>query len=161
MTNTLFDVELDSGSKDSQQDQIWFGDLVDGEYKKIDEQVLMTWLNRVVFENNTLQDSVPNKLFNDSQPRIVFLSLSNGSANLQVVFGVGKGIVPACKDAFAKLSIISQKDFKPRWLKVDIVDQVVPLGDCLYSELLEHDRSSGFSIYQKQHATLDNFLNTT
>jgi len=138
-------------AKELLQDHIWFENLLNLENCTLDDQALIRWIHDAVFDVKCLDDSIPKALENDLIPRIIFLSVSNGDADLQVVYGAGKGIVNAAKNAFVKLSILKKKSFRPEWLKVDIVDEVVALGDCNFSDPLEHDRSLYGLAFDHKH----------
>lgn len=70
-------------------------------------------------------DNIPSHLVNDTSPRIVFLSVSNGFSKAQVALSSGNGIITALQQVLTKLPVLHKEYYTPIWIKLDIVTDAV------------------------------------
>jgi hypothetical protein len=73
--------------------------------------------------------AIPESLRGDTVPRIVFISLSEGTSSSQVVRGSGQGFVEALGQALERAREWIENGHTPRWLKLDVVKGVSLLTD--------------------------------
>lgn len=72
--------------------------------------------------------SLPPAIADDTAPRIVFLSLSDEKHAAHVVLGAGHGILPALTEAISRVQALPYGVLPPRWLKLDVVNNVIGRG---------------------------------
>ncbi|MFQ5525916.1 MAG: hypothetical protein ACE5GX_06595 [Thermoanaerobaculia bacterium] len=104
--------------------EVWFDDLIDTT-APAEEQLLASarWLQARLLGG---ADEPPIDLV-DTRPRLVFLSLTDGSGLAQVLSAGGHGLAQAVSNAAMKAEAIGAgRAF--RYLKVDVVDRVDPIS---------------------------------
>ena len=68
--------------------------------------------------------NLPTPLRRDVEPRILFLTVSDGSSPCLVTMGLGRGIFPALNDAISQVKSQSLGVNRVKWIKLDIVENV-------------------------------------
>ncbi len=106
-------------------DEVWFDQLLSAP-QVTDEQAreLAHFAAEVLLDPGNPVRVIPEKLRGDSVPRIVFISLSDGSSTSRVVLGSGKGFGSALEEAFRRAGEANDTGDSPRWLKIDVVKDV-------------------------------------
>lgn len=117
--------------------QVWFDNLSND--LNIVASKLIGWLNQIIFDNKHPNESIPEELLNDTKPRIAFISVSDGVSKSQITCGIGFGISNAFIDAHTKLSILLDKDFTAKWVKVEYVQNSTPLGTQTFKQPLSDE----------------------
>jgi len=104
--------------------QIWFDDLQDS--------LILTEADRAaiaqfVFSSLLLPATTtfPESLRQDESPRIAFLSVSDGRSPAFVVWGSDRGLEKTLLGAIAQLSSRLPAEYRPQWLKVDLVQESI------------------------------------
>lgn len=89
-----------------------------------DHEKMVGYIAASMFSGRRDSVTLPARLAADRLPRIVFITVSDGSGSPEVVMGSGQGIIQAVERALEQVpgTIHSQK-----WLKVDFVTNVQPL----------------------------------
>ena len=108
--------------------EIWFDDLVTPPQPTADGlHALGRFVRQVVSDDPESVDPFPAGWREDKAPRIVFVSLSDGLRRAGVGCGADRGLAAA----LGKAIVAARRDFvdnEPiRWVRVDIVDQVLTL----------------------------------
>ena len=117
------------GIEDLPSTDIWFDDLL-GDAMVTDSELDGSQLVRSVADSFDAEigilETVPETVRQDTVPRIVFLSVSDGESGPLVALGSGHGLVSAIENAMAEVRVRVSEDYLPRWIKLDIVDAVQP-----------------------------------
>jgi len=109
----------------SVSDAIWFEDIKDPvSVSDTDGKALLRSVEASLSGRKNRNTVIPRLLQKDITPRIVFLSVSDGSTPARVVIGSGKGIFKAIENAVAKLNVLTETDYRQKWIKLDIVRDV-------------------------------------
>ncbi len=132
---------INSGCADKEK-SIWFDDL--------DEKLV---LNQDDLKNlgNYLSNRLKNKdissillqprIKNDVKPRIVFLSVSDSYSEAIVFLGKGKGLISAIENSIVGLNNKLDENYIIKWIKVDIVSDVIVTAINDIDNALVWDRS--------------------
>ncbi len=83
----------------------------------------------------------PAAFRDDTQPRIVFLSVSDGKRRAQVVMGTGNGLQEALEQAMSQARQRFTQYHRLTWMKLDIVESVLPMQRINLKNPLPGDRS--------------------
>ena len=108
---------------------IWFDDLDEPlQLSTFDQSALGRAVWAYATEPGTDVDRLLATWHNDSAPRIVFVSVSNGVDSAQVAVGAGRGLAEAIRHA-ARQAITGLAGKKPvRWVRLDVVRDVLTLS---------------------------------
>ena len=105
---------------------IWFDDLDDvALHANFDGLALAHAAGEAIVAGRAIVERTPAAR-RDKPPRIVFLSVSDGVSPHHTVLGTGKGLVPALENAMAELRVRVTAEYRPEWVKLDVVDTVYP-----------------------------------
>lgn len=77
----------------------------------------------------------------DVSPRIVFLSVSDGTSHAQVAMGTGQGLRQALEQAIGHIPRAVSETDHPLWVKLDIVQRVHPVEEVHPDTHLNFERS--------------------
>ncbi len=133
--------------------EVWFDFLLSAP-QVTDQEVenLARFAAAATFNPGNAGPAIPESLKGDPVPRILFISLSEGTSSSHVVRGSGQGFVEALGEALEKARAWIEEGHTPRWLKLDVVKDVsllTDLGPALPRELVRNlygvafDRESG------------------
>ncbi|ODS31477.1 MAG: hypothetical protein SCARUB_03408 [Candidatus Scalindua rubra] len=121
---------------------IWFGDIkVPLSISNLDQKTLIRFVAESVFDRKTNVNNIPAALMGDTLPRMVFLSVSDGINPAYVVIGTGKGITDAIELAVTKVNSLGEKNNRPKWFKLDIVQDVYKMDNVELDKPLKFERS--------------------
>ncbi|MFP4433498.1 MAG: hypothetical protein ACLFTN_03445 [Phycisphaerae bacterium] len=93
-----------------------------------------------------LTPDLPGALRQDRQPRVVLISLSDGVKTARVLIGTGRGVVPAIEHAAAQAREMLPDTVRPRWLRLDVVQEVHRI-DKITDETLTHPLDRDGSLW--------------
>ena len=132
--------------------EIWFEDIkasisVSNQEMKILTQFVTDSILHSEYDENSLSDSLKR----DNLPRIVFVSLSNGISPASVVPGSGNGLVEAIKSAVSTAQALLKERQKPKWIKLDIVNNVFAMDNINLDDPIKYDRSLHGLAFNKQY----------
>lgn len=92
-------------------------------------------------------DQLPARLQQDVLPRIVFLSVSDGSSSARVAIGAGHGIVSATERALTQSLAHWRDGSPPKWVKIDLVAHVETVESLPLTAPVSIERSlAGFAF---------------
>ena len=113
-----------------ESDDVWFDQLLSAP-RVTDQEAkdLAYFAAEAIFNPENGVRAIPENLRRDSVPRIVFISLSNGTSTSRVVRGSGDGFVEALEEALQRAEESIENGDSPRWLKFDVVKDVSLLTD--------------------------------
>lgn len=115
-------VKLNTFASRSLPYEFWFEDIKDPiSISDKDGEALVRFVETSLSKKKSPRIVIPPLLQNDTSPRIVFLSFSDGTTPARVVIGSAKGITKAIENAVAKVNALSETDYRPKWVKLDIV----------------------------------------
>ena len=138
-----------------ESDEVWFDQLLSAPQVTDQEATdLAYFAAEAIFNPGNRVKAIPTNLRRDAVPRIVFISLSNGTSTSRVVLGSGRGFVETLEEALQGAEQWIENGDPPRWLKLDVVKDVslftdvnpewpLKLARSLYG--LAFDRSSGLA----------------
>jgi|GEM_PF-286241 hypothetical protein len=106
-----------------------------------DGKTLLKAIAESLYQKEETRIDLPEVFSRDSSPRIVFLSISNGNSPARIYRGAGKGINRAIKNALYRFDRKPGTSRKPLWIKLDIVQDVIPIAHQTFQQPLMHDRS--------------------
>ncbi|MGB6338068.1 MAG: hypothetical protein WBG96_20885 [Thermoanaerobaculia bacterium] len=108
-------------------DAVWFDGLAHGQPLTDDQMTgAVTALQAALFAAETEEAGAGLAGFEDSSPRMVFLSLSDGAARARVVRGGGRDLNEALDQALQQARPLLAAGPALRWLKIDFVEGVEP-----------------------------------
>ncbi len=108
-----------------ESDEVWFDQLLSAPQVTDQEaRNLAYFAAEAIFNPANRVRDIPEDLRRDTVPRIVFISLSDGTSTSRVVLGSGKGFVEALEEALQKVEESIENGDSPRWLKFDVVKDV-------------------------------------
>lgn len=127
-------------SRNPEEQQMWFNDLQ--EPIQLNEAAAETMLRHIAGMDSSedVSAELPDAIGNDRQPRMVFISASDGTSKSRVVLGRGRGLLAAVNHALDQLSSITW-EHAPVWFKLDVVGETVSLPEVDLDYPLDHDRS--------------------
>jgi len=122
--------------------EVWFDQLLSAP-QVTDEEAkdLAYFAAEAIFNPGNRVKDIPENLRRDAVPRIVFISLSNGTSTSRVVLGSGRGLVEAVKVALESAREWIEVGYRPRWLKLDVVKNVSLITEVDPESPLELPRS--------------------
>lgn len=85
--------------------------------------------------------SLPDELQRDREPRVVMVSLSDGVRTARVYTGIGRGVGAAIEYAAARVRATLPPEVKPRWLRLDVVQEVQRIEQMTLDTRLPRDPS--------------------
>lgn len=122
--------------------EIWFDDLKDGfEISEREGNELVQSIAESLYSDKNSLSNIPSALHDDASPRIVFLSVSDGNTPAFVALGGGNGLIKALDNAFSNLRKTLPEDYRPQWVKLDIVNKVYTSESVHLSTPLNFERS--------------------
>ncbi len=132
---------------------IWFDDLKSPLKLEAAEQAALVKFTIAVLLDRDRPEALPEIFEQDSQPRLVLISMSNGEGTANTILSAGNGIIEAIETARSRV----QNSFYLKWLKLDLVQTVTPI-DKLDFKLdrqwfgLAFDRETGLASLPEQLA---------
>lgn len=122
--------------------EIWFEDIkVPVSISRLDKEALVKSAAESVFDGKTNVNNIPPTLKEDTLPRIVFLSASDGIRPAYVVTGTGKGITEAIERAVTQVRSLFENNYSPKWFKLDIVQDVYNMDNVDPDKPIKIERS--------------------
>lgn len=107
-----------------------------------DAHALVKFIGTTIMTQTGQQPTpLPPSLESDPFPRILMLSWSDGKSPARVVNGADIGITRAISQAITNTHKLLHTGYQPIWLKVDIVQDIIPLHNPTFDTKLEHPRS--------------------
>jgi hypothetical protein len=121
---------------------IWFEDIkAPTSISSPDREALIKSAAESVIYAKTNVNNIPLTLKEDTLPRVVFLSVSNGINPAHVVMGTGKGITKAIERAVTQVRSLFENNYRPKWFKLDIVQDVYNMDNVDLDKPLKFERS--------------------
>ena len=105
--------------------EVWFDDLQAS--LALTDADGITFLRSIaasLLHHQSIEHAIPAAIRTETSPRIVFLSISEGTAPAYVVMGAGKGLLQAVEQALDHARSRPKPHDQPIWLKLDIVHTV-------------------------------------
>ncbi len=87
------------------------------------------------------KEKLPSIVIEDKAPRILFLSICNGFSKALVARGSGSGLLAALDSVLTQLSALCTEDYRPIWIKLDMVTESTTHLDADLSKTVNFDRS--------------------
>jgi len=135
-------VKLNTFASKSLPHEFWFEDIKNPvSISDKDGEALVRFVQTSLSNKKSPRIVIPPLLQKDTSPRIVFLSFSEGITPARVVIGSAKGITKAIENAVAKVNTLSETDFRPKWVKLDIVRDAHVIESTDIKEPLTFERS--------------------
>ena len=125
-------------------DGLWFDDIqASPRVSEAQGEALAAYVSTSILNPDNLPAVLPGTMRDDTSPRMVFLSISDGASPAVVVRGTGDGMAEAIEQALVQAQGRFASDYAPRWVKVDIVQEIIPLAaaDLSQPQPLEYERS--------------------
>jgi len=127
---SLLCVSAAAAGDGGQPRRVWFGDVRSRLHlAPADERAAVLYAFAGVLRPGAPRKPLPAGVTKDADPRLVFLSVSDGTRPARVVLGGGTGLVAALDDAVARVRRVVAGGTPARWLKLDLVDRVVVLPE--------------------------------
>ena len=121
---------------------IWFDDIKGPiSFSQSEWEQIVRFVASSIQLGKGLEASLPAAIRHDKQPRIVFISVSDGKSHYRVVMGSGMGIVNSFKQAVSKVNALPGKAYRTQWIKVDIVQEVFSMEDIDLNKPVRLERS--------------------
>ncbi len=103
---------------------IWFDDIKDTPaLTSSDEESIIKRIEGSILHNQRVHDGE----IDDHEPRILFVSISDGVTKARVIIGRGVGIDGAAENALSVIDDLKHGGYVPVWVKIDIVKNTKPL----------------------------------
>ena len=120
---------------------VWFDDFQAPFFPVVsEEREIVSSLADVILHRES-QEIFLGRIPDDRQPRIVFLSVSDRQTTAKVFLGTGMGIARAIAHVLSKMDRLLETGYQPQWLKLDIVQDAIPLDGISWEKPLKLDRS--------------------
>jgi len=130
--------------------EVWFEDIQNPlPITAADGQALVRFTAMAILRQKVVS-SLPAPLRDDNLPRIVFLSLSDGSTPAHVVLGSGIGVSNAIEQAVSGAYTLLDTGYQPLWVKVDVVQEVISLDHLNFDQPLDLERSLHGLAFDRQ-----------
>ncbi len=125
----------------SEDGTIWFDNIHRPFSLDSDEgEMLMRCVADSVLHSQPFDTEKLSFLQEDVLARIVFLSISDGITSAHVFLGTGKGIIDAVEEAISKAEEIKDTGYRPRWIKLDVVQDVSSRQQVDFDDALDLQR---------------------
>lgn len=85
---------------------------------------LIRFVATSLWNEKLLAQALPDALIQDTAPRIAFLTLNDGAAPAQVIFGTARGVAGAVRRVVLKTEQLMGAAYRPKRFKLDIVQSV-------------------------------------
>jgi len=122
--------------------RVWFDDVRRPlRLAPADERAAVLYGFAGVLRPDAPRKPLPAAVREDTDPRIVFLSATDGRRPARVVMGSGLGLVAALDDAVTRTRRAVAGGMGARWLKLDLVARVVVLPEARRALPLVHETS--------------------
>jgi len=132
---------ISSGCGD-EEESIWFGNLdVDLVLSQADLENLGDYISNRLDKKDLSSNSLQPRINSDVKPRILFISVSDSYSAASVFIGKGKGLLNAIENCIVKLNNKLDEDYVIKWIKVDIVSDVIGIEINDLDKALIWDRS--------------------
>lgn len=128
---------------------VWFDDIQQELIIDEKDSEKLVELISEAFANKTRIQVLPEALHFDTEPRIVFISGSNGSERAKVVMGQGIGLLAALNSAI-ELFIKRHPKLNCKSIKLDIVQDVKTIKDHVLRNPLQYERSLYGFAFEKE-----------
>lgn len=123
----LFCLSLSTSCLQRSSPEFWFDDIQNPlPLTKLEHKALLRFAVLSLSSEKNTKALLPHSLENDSSPRVIFLSISDGKTSSRVFIGSGGGMAAATKDALDRAKKRIEKEFVLQWVKLDIVQEVYP-----------------------------------
>lgn len=132
---------------------VWFDDMVDQlPLSTEDTKAVAIHVSRLLLPGQNIP--LPQRLKNDTAPRIVFISTSDGKRSASVHIGAAKGIATALEQALDAV-MEAKKDSTINWVKVDVVAGSTLIGYQDFTKALPIDANvNGLAFGQRSRIAL-------
>lgn len=120
----------------------WFTDL--GKRDVLSEpnkKALVHFVTTSLLDGTVSSQPLPSAILQDDSPRMVFISLSDGNTPARVVMGQGGSMMQAVEQALSRMRSMMVPNYRPKWLKFDIVEQIETLPNVVAGKPLPMERS--------------------
>ena len=123
---SLFSLLIIIGGCSSNEENIWFSDL-QGKYvlEPADLDSIGIFIRNILQTKETQLNLIPVRLRDESKPRIIFISVSDGNSSAKVFMGKGYGLIEAINNSITNMNDEFDRNYKVSWIKVDIVSDVI------------------------------------
>ncbi len=120
----------------------WFTDFGKGDVlSEPNKKALVNYVTTSLFDGAASLQTLPSAILQDDSPRMVFISLSDGNTAARVVTGQGENVMQAVEQALARMRSMMVPDYRPKWLKFDIVEQIEIIPNVVAGKPLPMERS--------------------
>jgi hypothetical protein len=107
---------------------IWFDDLVTVPAPGSEQSLTVAQMVAAsVFGGGRVANPVTPPPLENRRPWILFLSVSDGASPARVLVAVGESLGTVLEDADSQVRLLRASGHQPRWLKVDVVRDAIPL----------------------------------
>ena len=131
--------------------QIWFDSLPESvSLTNPEVEAVMGYFTESFFADEERPLEFPDFLNKDQSPRMVFISLSDGSSPAVVLHHADLGLRSTIAGVLSKCKRILESGFRPIWLKVDIVITVNKMNDVDLRKSLGFERSLAGLAFSRQ-----------
>ncbi len=140
--------------------EFWFKDITDPiSLAASDAEDLIRFAMTSMVGGKSQPEGIPAAFRTDTSPRIILLSVSDGLTPAHVAVGSSKGFAKAIEQARSRIHRFTAPGYQPKWIKLDIVQQVYPQGNVdLHSPLacdmslqgIAFDRKSGIVLLPEE-----------
>jgi hypothetical protein len=121
---------------------IWFDDIkFPISFAESEWEQLVSFAASSILSGKDSESSLPAAIRHDKQPRIVFISVSDGKSHCRVVMGSGMGVVDSFRQAVSKVNALPGKAYRIQWIKIDIVQEVFSMEDIDLNKPVRLERS--------------------
>jgi hypothetical protein len=113
------------GGCTSKEDSIWFDSLQDKFIlAPADVDSIGTYIHKKMYDEDYSNVTLPARIVDDRNPRMLFLSVSNGLSAARVFIGRGYGIINAIDYCLQTVNEEIEIN-KIKWVKIDLVNEVI------------------------------------
>jgi len=133
--------EITTQPADKKVEGIWVEDLADPLVIAPGDREAVAMKAAYLTGLTSLPTPLPDYLRRDALPRMVLYSVSDGVHTARVFVGGGNGLTAAMENAADKLKSELGGGYRPRWLRVDVVQDVRPIPEISLIRPMKYDRS--------------------